>query len=229
MAEQLKNWKKRLNEQFVEKDETPEFTGQYAKIKDHWPAFVAYKKSEKAKNRSQTNKLNAAKKQYHHVTGSGGYKVARPTWDKAENDLLAKGIQPATLNWPERARTWFFGHGGTLDPETGKCVYTKEQLETPITKIQEAIKDVQEGRFHPDREKDVLSRALGNPEHPGRTRGTAGSVPWVHGFPDSTGYRSRGRKKKEEADRMQNVEQRLALQEKKLEALTSQRATSPPS
>ena len=87
-----------MNEQFVEKDETPEFTGQYAKIKDHWPAFVAYKKSEKAKNRSQTNKLNAAKKLYHHVTGSGGYKVARPMWDKAENDLLAKGIQPATLN-----------------------------------------------------------------------------------------------------------------------------------
>ena len=52
MAEQFKNWKKRLNEQFVEKDETLEFTGQYAKIKDHWPAFVAYKKSEKAKNMS---------------------------------------------------------------------------------------------------------------------------------------------------------------------------------
>jgi len=167
MAEQFKNWKKRLNEQFVKKDETPEFTGQYAKIKDHWPAFVAYKKSEKAKNRSETNKLNVAKKKYHHVTGSGGYKVARAMWDKAENDLLAKGIQPATLNWPERARTWFFGHGGTLDPETGKCVYTKEQLETPLIKIQEAIKDVQGGRFQPDREKDELSRALGNPEHPG--------------------------------------------------------------
>ena len=88
---------------------------------------------------------------------------------------------------------------------------------------------MQEGRFHPDREKDELSRALGNPEHPGRTRGTSGSVPWVHGFSDSTGYRSRGRKKKEEADRMQKVEERLALQEKKLEALTSQRATGPPS
>ena len=101
--------------------------------------------------------------------GSGGYYKARQLWDKAEQDLLAKDVQPATLHWPDRARTWFFGHGGTMDPETGKCVYTKEQLETPVMKIQEAIKDVQEGRFHPDREKDVLSRALGNPEHPGRT------------------------------------------------------------
>ena len=103
---------------------------------------MAYKKSEKAKNRSQTNKLNAAKKKYHHVTGSGGYKLARPTWDKAENDLLAKEIQPETLNWPERSRTYFLGHGGTLDPETGKCVYTKQQLETPVTMIREAIKDM---------------------------------------------------------------------------------------
>ena len=103
---------------------------------------MAYKKSEKARNRSQTNKLNAAKKLYHHVTGSGGYKVARPTWDKAENDLLAKGIEPATSTWPEWARTWFFGHGGTLHPETGKCVYTKAQLATPVKNIQDAIQDV---------------------------------------------------------------------------------------
>jgi hypothetical protein len=166
MAELFKNWKKRLNE-FVDKDETLEFTGQYAKIKDHWPAFVAYKKSEKAKKRSVTNKLNAAKKKYHHVTGSGGYSKAWPTWDKAEQDLLAKGVQPAILHWPDRARTWFFRVGGTLDPETGKCVWTKAQLAIPVMKLEEAIQAAQEGRLHPDRENDELTHALGNPEHPG--------------------------------------------------------------
>ena len=35
MAELFKNWKKLLNRKFVEKDETPKFTGQYLKIKDH--------------------------------------------------------------------------------------------------------------------------------------------------------------------------------------------------
>ena len=195
MAELFRNWKKRLNTKFVEKEKTPEFTGRYEKIKDHWPAFVAYKKSEKGKKRSETNKINAAKKQYHHVRGQVATR-ARPTWDKAEKDLLAKGVQPATLHWPDRARTWFFGVGGTLDPETGKCVWTEEQLAIPIKKLQDAIKEVQEGTFNPDREKDELTQALGNPEHPGRTRGTSGSVPWVDGFPDSSGYRSRERKKK---------------------------------
>ena len=51
MAELFKNWKKDLNKKFVEKDKTPEFTGPYEKIKDHWPAFVAYRKSDKGKQR----------------------------------------------------------------------------------------------------------------------------------------------------------------------------------
>ena len=128
-----------MNKKFVEKDKTPEFTGPYEKIKDHWPAFVAYKKSEKAKQRSQINKKNVAKKKYHHVTGSGGYSKARPTWDKDELDLLAIGVQPATLHWPDRARTWFFGVGGTLDPGSGKCVWTNDQLAIPIKKLEKAI------------------------------------------------------------------------------------------
>ena len=225
MAELFKNWKKDLNKKFVEKDKTPEFIGPYEKLKDHWPAFVAYKKSDKGKQRSATNKQNAAKKEYHHVTGSGGYSKARPTWDKAEQDLLAKGVQPATLHWPDRSRTWFFGVGGTLDPDTGKPVWTKEQLATPIKRLQEVIEAAQEGRFHPDKEKDELTEALGNAEHPGRTRGTSGSVPWLHGFPKSGGYRSRERKKKEEASEMQKLSARLA----KLEELESQRATAQPS
>ena len=80
-----------MNTKFVDKGKTREFIGRYKKIRDHWPAFVAYKKSEKGMKRSPTNKKNAAKKKYHHHTGTGGYYKARPLWDKAEQDLLAKG------------------------------------------------------------------------------------------------------------------------------------------
>jgi hypothetical protein len=111
MADLFRNWKKELNTKFVEKGKTPEFTGRYEKIRDHWPAFVAYNTSDKSKKMSETNKNNAAKKQYHHHTGSGGYLKARPLWDKAENDLIAKNVVPQTLNWPDRSRTWFFGVG----------------------------------------------------------------------------------------------------------------------
>ena len=122
MAELFRRWKNELKTTFVDKDKTPEFTGRFEKIRDHWDAFVAHKTSDKSKKMSARNKINAAKKEHHHRTGSGGYLKARPLWDKAENDLLDKGVEPETLNWPNLCWTWFFGVGGTLDPITGKCV-----------------------------------------------------------------------------------------------------------
>ena len=140
-----------MKSKYVDKGKTPKFTVRFEKIRDHWPAFVAYKTSNKSKEMSERNKNNAAKKQYHHHTGSGGYYKARPLWDKAEQDLLPKGVEPARLHLPDRSRTWFFGVGGTLDPETGECHLTDEQLAIPIKKLQEAFKAAQEGTFIPNR------------------------------------------------------------------------------
>ena len=140
---------------------TPEFIGRFEKIKDYWDAFVAQKNYEKAKKMSATYKINAAKKELHHRMGSGGYLKARTLWDKAENDLLDKGVEPETLHWPDRSRTWFFGVGGTLDPETGKCVWTNQQLRIPVTKLQEYSATAQQGTFVPDRENDELTQASG--------------------------------------------------------------------
>ena len=82
----------------MSKKKTQEFIGKYEKIKDHWPAFVAHKTSDKSKKMSATNKKNAAKKKHHHRMGSGGYLKSRPLWAKAENDLIDKGVEPETLN-----------------------------------------------------------------------------------------------------------------------------------
>ena len=81
MATLFRRWRKELNK-FVDKKKTPEFIGKYENIKDHWPAFVAHKTSEKSKKMSATNRQNAAKKKLHHRTGSGGYLKARPKWSK---------------------------------------------------------------------------------------------------------------------------------------------------
>ena len=125
---------------------------------------------------SATNKKNAAKKKLHHRTGSGGYLKARPKWAKSERDLLDKGIEPETMNWPDCCRTWFFGAGGTVDLVSGKCIWTNEQMDIPVSKLKHYIDAAQEGTFFPDREHDELTMALGNPEHPGRTRGTPVSI-----------------------------------------------------
>ena len=134
MAELFRRWKNELKT-FVDKEKTPEFIGKYEKIRDQWPAFVAHKTSEKSKKMSATIKINAVKKKHHHRTGSGGYLKARPLWDKADNDLIAKGVEPETLNWPDRCRTWFFGAGRTLDPVIGKYVWMEEQLRMPVKRL----------------------------------------------------------------------------------------------
>ena len=225
MAEQFANWKKRLHKDFVLQKKTPEFTGAYEKLRDQWEEFAKYKKSDEAKKRSATNKKNASKKEYHHSMGSGGYRAIKPKVERLENALLEQGIIPETHLWADRAKLWFFGHGGTLHPETGKCIFTKAQLATPLAELQKIMKEVEAGEFVPNREKDELSRALRNPEHKGRTRGTEGSVPWKYGFPDDAdSYRSRGRKKAEEADRLKQIEDRLTRQQQILDSLTTREA-----
>ena len=210
-----------MKAKFVDQNKTPEFTGRYAGIRDQWDKFVAYKTSDKCQKMSAINKINAGKKLYHHRTGSGGYLRARPLWAKWENDLVAKGVVPETMNWPDRSRTWFFGVGGTLDPETGKCGWTDEQLAIPISKPKKYIKEALEGTFIPDRENDELTAALGNPERPGRTRGMPGSVPWKVGFPGAGGYKSRERKRKQELSVVQELNERVQRLE---EQVLSQRA-----
>ena len=96
-----------------------------------------------------------------------------------------------------------------MDPETGKCCWTDDQLATTITKLRKAINEVQEGTFVPDRENDELRRALRNPEHPGRTRGTPSSVAWNVGFPDAVGYKIQERRRKVEQSELRELKARV--------------------
>ncbi|KAM0900935.1 hypothetical protein ACQ4PT_020321 [Festuca glaucescens] len=228
MAELFKNHKKRLHHDFVKQKKTPDFTGGYEKIKDQWPEFVKYTESEEFKKRSATNKANAALKKYHQITGPGGYMANRPKWQAAEAELVSKGIQIGTFDWTERSKEWFYGIGGRLDPETGKCIYNKEHLNNPCEALIAAHRDVREGRFHPERENDELTRTLGNKEHGGRTRGTEGSVPWKYGFPAERKRfpdKSHARRKAREADRIASLEESVSVLKAQVnEVLTTQRS-----
>jgi hypothetical protein len=63
------------------------------------------------------------------------------------------------------------------------------------------IEDVRAGRVKVDREIDVLTMALKNPEHPGRCRGFR-VVPWKFAFRgDIATYRSCRRREHEEEEK----------------------------
>ena len=230
MGEAFRNFKKTLWAKYLKKKKTPpEFKGLLEKLKDQWPQFVAYKESEIAKERSEKNKENAKKKQYHHVMGPGGYKGAVPKWEAMEADLRAKEITLGTEGWPERAKHWWYGHGGSLDPVSGECVHRKIVF-TPTAALVKAMADAQAGLYRVDRENDELTHALGNPEHTGRTRGKGASVPWKEGFSaheDPYGYKSRKRKRDREADRLANVERELTTMKNIVEEIRQQSSSRP--
>src|SRR3989337_3856223 len=88
MAIAFNNHKKSIWNKYVEGGKkTPEFKGTVEKQRDHRDAFVKFKESKVAQERSRINKLNAAKKIWHHKLGLGGYEVARPKWDFSEQQM----------------------------------------------------------------------------------------------------------------------------------------------
>jgi hypothetical protein len=150
-------------------------------LREQWPKFLAFKSSERAKEMLVKNKANVDKKEHHHVLGPGGYKSAVPKWEAMENELRNKGITLGTEGWPKRAKHWWYGHGGSLDPAIGECLHQKKTF-TPTATLVKAIEDAQAGLIRVDQENNKLTHALGNPKHTGRTRGKGAGVPWKEGF-----------------------------------------------
>jgi hypothetical protein len=109
-----------------------------------------------------------------------------------EDNLTARGIVPATFDWPQRAKHFFYAHGGSLNSEDGSLI-TNDAIREAANRLDEALKAMSESSFKLDREKDELMYALGTPEHTGHVKGM-GVVPWKHGFSaDIETYRSRSR------------------------------------
>ena len=111
---------------------------------------MKFKESELSKERLRKNKANAAKKTQFHRLGPGGYAVAMPKWDKYKQEMEDAGVTPVTRSWPPRCRTWFYVHGGELDPKTGK-VSKKACLHGAEDKLLVAIEEARSGLFEPNR------------------------------------------------------------------------------
>ncbi|CAN6336211.1 unnamed protein product [Urochloa humidicola] len=125
---------------------------------------------------------------------------------------------------------------GSRHSSEGKLVSKDKRAEHVVKRIKEVREEVASGSFVPDRENDVLTRALGNKEHYGRVRGF-GLVPWELGFSEfADSYRSRARSKAQQQavfqdllqtvrDEMEasNAKLRESLREEILEQTMSQR------
>ena len=100
---------------------------------------------------------------------------------------MDRGIRPATWEWPDRSKWWLFANGTLVVPGN-----MKEVARDLVTAIDEA----KQGTFQPQRENVELTRALKNPEHPGRARGI-GVVPWKVAWARDSSYKTHRKSKAE--------------------------------
>ena len=149
MSIAFQTFKKNLNKDYIKRGLTPDFEKDFKNQHPYWDAFVQYKLSEDSEKRTAQAKENASKKKdfYHH--GQGSYSAAISKWQKMEQDLIARGIVPATFNWPIRAKYLFYAHGGTLNIEDGSFV-TSDAIRQAANRLDVALKAVSEGSFKPD-------------------------------------------------------------------------------
>jgi hypothetical protein len=72
-----------------------------------------------------------------------------PKWDKAETEMRAAGIKPATNGWSLKAKNWILAHGSSYDPQIGQLIQNNEIIIVPHQQLLEAIKEVEEGKIKP--------------------------------------------------------------------------------
>src|SRR6266542_5652787 len=143
-----------------------------------------YKKKStmEAKLLSKQRSEQAEKNVHPHTVGSLGYTEKIPKWQKEIEDAINAGKEIPYANLDERTKNWMLARRSTSS-SCAELSFNKPETQEVVNKFAEIQAQVIQGSFVPDRENDILMKALGNKEHSGRTRGIGSKVPWKKGFP----------------------------------------------
>jgi hypothetical protein len=212
----FKTFKGTLYKKYVLEVKVTDFDGgEYTKQRDLWHNFKEYKLSEEYLQLSRKNKQNSQKATNPHHLGSRGYAKKMPEFE-AELHRMAclaeEDVQVETADWESRSILYCMAREVRHTPD-GSFTSQNSAMSDLVQRISEVTNEVRQGTRTSNREKDVLTQALGNREHPGRTRG-AGIVPWRVSFKEEAHtYRSRLRSRAEQEAktlrRLKEIEERF--------------------
>ena len=195
MAKMFRGWKAEMNRDFVKKNKVPPPKKMGKITQAQWEEFVRQKTELKAKELGETNSQRAKMNKHPHRLGSSGYHHKVVQWNKIIEEAITNGtLDPILKDIDERAIRWILGRAGLS--EDGKLLHP-ELVGEVSTKIQEYADKRKKGEFKPRRENDILTAALGNPEHTGRARGISSKISWREAFPEyASSYRKHEKSKR---------------------------------
>ena len=194
----FRNWRSEMNTKFAKKGLDP--TKKYKISAGQWAVFLEQRSSPDFISLSEANSELSKKNKYRHHLGTGGYKRQVPKWRQEDAEKKAAGLPTLSEQLGERTANWI---------RARKPRETESGVSFDDPTVEEAAKNIyaiaakqSQGTFKPQRERDILTAGLGNPEHPGRVRGISSKEGWKEGFgPQWEGlYKKRDRYKEEMAN-----------------------------
>jgi hypothetical protein len=146
-----------------------------------WEEFVDQKKTAEAVALSvqQKEKAMTAAENPHHL--GSGYAAKMAKWRKEEEEKRVAGLPTIFEGMDERSRNLVLARVPAIAPDDNVS-FQKPSTEQIYQKLEELAEMQKKGLFMPDREKDMLSAAIGTPEHPGRVRGISSTCRGVKHF-----------------------------------------------
>jgi hypothetical protein len=201
----LRNWRYTLNTEFVQKGK--DARDVYGNISlAVWEEFVDQKKKAEAIALSVQQKEKAMKAAENpHRLGSGGYAAKMAKWRKEEEERRVAGLPTIFEGMDERSRNWILARVPAIAPDSNVS-FQKPSTEQIYQKLEGLAEMQKKGLFVPDREKDMLTAAIGTLEHPGRVRGISSTLPWGKAFREHrSSYKKRDRYKKKLEDKMREI------------------------
>jgi hypothetical protein len=165
-----------------------------------WEEFVDQKKTTEAVALSvqQKEKVMKATENPHRLA-SGGYAAKMAKWRKEEEKRRVAGLPAIFEGMDERSRNWILARVPAIPPD-GNVSFHKTSTEQIYHKLEGLAEMQKNGLFVPDREKDMLTAAIGTPEHSGRVRGISSTLPWGKAFREH-----RSSYKKQLEDKMREI------------------------
>jgi hypothetical protein len=175
LAINFQNWRSEMNTKFG-----PGPDKKYKISEGQWAIFLEHRSNPEFIYLSEANSELSKKNKYHHHLGTGGYKCQVYKWRQEDAEKKAAGLLTLFEQLGERTTNWI-------------CARKPRKTEAGISfdhpNVEEAAKNIyamtakqSQGSFKPQRERDILTAGLDNPEHPGRVRGISSKEGWKEGF-----------------------------------------------